>query len=150
MFRLEYIGSQLSSGKNLSFMGVNLDTPDQMVRKACTRAIDENIANLARNFEVFKTKVKLVSADPIKAPIGLKEDISTDSRFEVLQAYEKDGRTYYRQVALIRPVSGQIWDNRYMAGEEKAAGADLKYTTFTKISGGQVEAGMLIRELRNK
>ncbi|MBQ7192477.1 MAG: hypothetical protein IJS00_06380 [Paludibacteraceae bacterium] len=148
MFQLEYIGSQLSSGKNISFMGVNLDTPDQMVRKACTRAIDENIANLARNFEVFKTKVRLVSADPIKAPIGLKENISDKSRFEVLQQVEKDGRTTYKQVAVIKPVAGQIWDNRFMAGEENAANADIQYTTFTKVSGGHIDVGMLIRELK--
>ena len=43
-FHLTYIGSQKSSGKDVSFIGVNLDEPTQMIRKACQRAIDENIA----------------------------------------------------------------------------------------------------------
>ena len=41
-----------------------------------------------------------------------------------------------------------IWDNRFMAVEEKAEGASLKYTTFKKVSGGDFYTGMLIREIK--
>lgn len=150
LFKLEYVGSQLSSGRDVSFLGVNLDTPDEMIRKACVRAIDENVANLARNFEPFKVKVKLTSASPIQAPVGKKEEITEKTRFEVLEPVVKDDRTTYRRVAVIQPVKGMIWDNRYMAEEEGAAGATLNYTTFKKVSGGEILPGMLIREIGKK
>ncbi|MBQ7192268.1 MAG: hypothetical protein IJS00_05290 [Paludibacteraceae bacterium] len=149
-FRLQYIGSQLSSGSDVSFIGVNLSSPDEMIRKACTRAIDENVANLAKNFEVFKVKVPISNASPIQAPIGKKEEISENSRFEVLEAHENDGKINYHRVAVIRPIKGQIWDNRYMSVEEGATGSTLNYTTFQKVSGGEIARGMLIREISKK
>ena len=54
LFTLEYVGEQESSGSNVSFMGINEDEPLLMVRKACQRALDENVANLQKNFDVFK------------------------------------------------------------------------------------------------
>ena len=150
LFRLEYVGSQLSSGSDVSFLGVNLDTPDQMIRKACTRAIDENVANLAHNFEFFRVKVKLTSAAPIQAPIGMKEDITEKTKFEVLMPEMKNGKMVYNHVAVIKPKKNMIWDNRYMAFEEGAVGANLNCTTFEKVSGGEILPGMLIREMGTK
>lgn len=148
LFKLEYVGSQLSSGSETSFIGVNLDTPDAMIRKACVRAIDENVANLSKNFETFKVKVRLSSTEPIQAPIGKKEEITEKSKFEVLETIVQDHRTTYRRVAIIQPMKGMIWDNRYMAEEEHAEGSKLAYTTFKKISGGEILPGMLIREIK--
>lgn len=147
-FKLEYVGSQLSSGAETSFIGVNLDTPDAMIRKACVRAIDENVANLSKNFETFKVKIRLSSAEPIQAPIGKKEEITEKSKFEVLETVVEDNRTSYRRVAVIQPIKGMIWDNRYMAEEECAVGSQLSYTTFKQISGGEILPGMLIREIK--
>ena len=150
LFKLEYVGSQLSSGKDISFLGVNLDTPEQMIRKACTRAIDENVANLAHNFEPFKIKVKLTNVMPIQAPIGMKEDVKENTKFEVLLPEVINGKTKYKHIALIKPIAGMIWDNRFMAREEGAVGSTLDYTTFEKISGGDILPGMLIREVGKK
>lgn len=147
-FRLNYIGSQKSSGKNVSFIGVNLDEPEQMIRKACQRAIDENIASLQKNFEAFKVKTPLVSVEPLCADIGMKEGITENSRFEVLEVVMKNNKIEYKKVGEIKPVPGMIRDNRYMALEEGAAGSELKYTTFKKISGHDFYPGMLIRELK--
>lgn len=148
-FALQFVGEQESSGSNVSFLGINEDEPLAMVRKACQRALDENVANLQRNFDVFKVKVPLLSTDPITAEVGMKEGITKNSKFEVLEKKEdEDGRTTYRRVGTIVPEDGMIWDNRYMAKEEKAKGADLKYTTFRKNSGGPFYRGMLIREIK--
>ena len=35
-----------------------------------------------------------------------------------------------------------------MAAEEKAEGANLKFKTFEKVSGGPFFAGMLVREIK--
>ena len=46
------------------------------------------------------------------------------------------------------PQKGKIWDNRFMAAEEKAQGYGLGVTTFRKVSGGSFYPGMLIREIK--
>ncbi len=147
-FRMKYIGRQKSSGKDVSFLGVNLDDPEQMIRKACQRAIDENIASLQQNFEVFQVKTPLTSVAPLCAQIGMKEGITEKSRFEVLEAVMKDNKVEYKKVGELKPVPGMIWDNRYMAKEEGAVGADLGQTTFKKVSGRDFYPGMLIREIK--
>ena len=148
-FKLEYVGQQISSGSDVSFMGVNLSEPTIMVRKACQRAIDENVANLQKNFESFKIKMPLSSTAPLQCPIGKKEGVDENSKFEVLESViDEKGKTTYKRVAIIKPLKGMIWDNRYMAEEENAQGATLGVTTFQKVSGGEIFPGMLIREIK--
>lgn len=148
-YRLKYVGKVESSGSTTSFMGIKLDEPVAMVRKACQRAIDENVASLQHEFEEFRTKSPLVSAQPITAYVGMKEGVTKDSKFEVLEIIEKDGGAReYKRVGVIKPADGLIWDNRYMAEEEGAASATLGCTTFKKVSGGDFFRGMLIREIK--
>lgn len=147
-YKLKYVGKVESKGGTTSCMGVNLDTPENMVRKACQRAIDENIVDLQTEFEEFRTKTPIITTDPITADIGKKEGVNEKSRFEVLERVEQnDGSFVYKRVAVIAPVNNMIWDNRYMAAEEGALGANLGKTTFKKVSGSEILKGMLIREI---
>lgn len=148
-YQLVYVGKVESSGSTTSWLGVRLDTPENMVRKACQRAIDENIVDLQTQFEEFRTKTPLLSIEPLTADIGMKEGVSKKSRFEVLDRVEQKDSTYkYVKVAEIEPVEDMIWDNRYMAVEEGAKGANLGKTTFKKVKGGDIFPGMLIREIK--
>lgn len=150
-YKLKYVGKVESKGGTTSFLGINEDEPILMVRKACQRAIDENVVDLQRNYDEFKTKTPLVSVEPITAYIGMKEGVSPTSRFEVLETIEmEDGSRKYNKVGVIEPIKNMIWDNRFMATEEGAVGANLGYTTFRTISGKNFSKGMLIRELSNK
>ena len=91
-FSLVFLGMQESSGKDISFLGINEKEPEKMVLKACQRALDENVANLQKNFEAFKVKTPLASIAPITCEIGLKEGITENSRFEVLEAVMDQNR----------------------------------------------------------
>ena len=63
--------------------------------------------------------------------------------------FSKDnGRTKYKRIGIIKPIKGKIWDNRYMAVEEEADNALLKYITFKVVSGNGFYPGMLVREIR--
>lgn len=149
-FKLKYVGKVESKGGDVSFMGVNLDEPINMVRKACQRALDENIADLQQEFEAFRTNSPLISVEPLKAYVGLKENVTPESRFEVLQAMEDEtGKRTYKRVGIVTPEKDQIWDNRFMALEEGAENASIGATTFKKVSGGPFYQGMLIREIKN-
>ncbi len=148
IFKMKYVGEIESSGSTTSFMGINEDEPLMMVRKACQRAIDENIADLQKKHEPFRIKSPIVSVDPtITVEIGLKEGITKDSKFEVLEAQEKNGKIEYKRVGVIKPVPSKIWDNRFMATEEGAYGADFGATTFVKESGKDLYPGLLIRQI---
>ena len=151
-YKLKFAGKVESKGNETSFMGVNEDQPQVMVLKACTRAIDENIADLGHEVEAFRVKVPLLSSEPITAQIGMKEGVQKNSRFEVLEINEDPatGKRTYKRVGIIQPVNNLIWDNRFMAVEEGAAGATLGMTTFKKVSGGDFYPGMLIREIASK
>lgn len=147
-YKLKYVGKVESSGGTTSFLGIKEDSPIIMVRKACQRAIDENIVDLQRNYEDFRTKTPLVSIEPLTAYIGMKEGVSTSSKFEVLEVVLlENGKHKYERVGVIEPIDGLIWDNRYMAEEEGAPGASLEHTTFRKVSGKDFAKGMLIREM---
>lgn len=147
-YQVEYIGDVVSKGGTTSFLGINEDQPELMIRKACARAIDENVADLQKKYEQFRTKSPILSVNPtITAQIGLKEGLTSDSKFEVLERQVKDGRTIYKRVGVIKPIGNMIWDNRFMAVEEGAYGANLKCTTFKKVSGEDFYPGMLIRQI---
>ena len=148
-FKLKYVGKVESKGGDVSFMGVNLDEPINMVRKACQRALDENIADLQQEFEAFRTNSPLISVEPLKAYVGLKENVTPGSRFEVLQAIEDEtGKRTYKRVGVITPEKDQIWDNRYMAFEDGAPNSELNGTTFKITNGKKLYPGLLIREIK--
>lgn len=149
MFKLKYLGNVESSGSTTSFLGINEDEPLLMVRKACQRAIDENVADLQKHYDQFRVKAPILetNGNEVKVAIGLKEGITESSKFEVLEAQEKDGRTVYKRVAVIQPVKAHIWDNRFMAKEEGAYGAEFGATTFKKVSGGDIIEGYLVRQM---
>lgn len=150
-YKLRYVGKVVSKGSTTSFMGINESEPVLMVRKACQRAIDENVADLQHEYEEFRTKTPLVTVEPLTAYVGMKEGITEKSRFEVLEVVEmENGSHKYNRVGIIEPVPSKIWDNRFMAVEEKAKGADFGFTTFRKVSGKNFMRGMLIREITSK
>lgn len=150
-YKLKYVGKVESSGSTTSFLGIKEDQPLLMVRKACQRAIDENVVDLQRAYEEFRAKSPLVSVEPLTAYIGMKEGVNEDSRYEVLEEVElENGKHKYNRVGIVEPVKNLIWDNRYMAVEEGATGATLGKTTFRKVSGGNFARGMLLREMGKK
>ncbi len=147
-YRLRYVGKVESKGGTTSFLGIKEDEPIVMVRKACQRALDENIVDLQRGYEEFRTKTPLVTVEPITAYVGMKEGVTENSRFEVLETIEmEDGTHKYNKVGEIAPVKNLIWDNRYMASEEGAVGSQLGYTTFRVVKGKDFAKGMLIRDI---
>lgn len=147
-FTLKLVGTYTAKSNKTVVRGLNSDTV--VIRKVCARALDNNIAELQKRFDIFKIKTPILTVDEkyVTSSIGMKEGITSKSRFEVLEAYLDEGKTNYKRVGVIKPVKNKIWDNRYMSFEEKAVGADLAETTFEKVSGGDFFPGMLLREIK--
>lgn len=147
-FKLKYVGEYKAKSAKPVLRG--LHNPEDVFRKVCGRAIDENVAQLQKKFDQFKVKVPLISTEPLVAPIGMKEGVTAGSKFEVLMPVfdEATGKVKYNRKGIIKPEAGKIWDNRYMATEEQAEGADLSGTTFKLVSGTGITPGMLIRQIK--
>lgn len=147
-FKLKYIGKVISKGNTTSYMGIKESEPWLMVRKSCERAIDDNIADLQKAYPVFRTKSPITEVTPIiKAPIGMKEGVEAGKQYEVLEVRERNGKVSYNRVGIVTPDPDLIWDNRFMAMEEEAVGADLGATSFVIVSGHEFYVGMLLREI---
>lgn len=119
-----------------------------LIERVVARCLDINIAKLQRAYPDFRIKALMTSSEPIQADIGIKEGVTEDDLYEVLEmSVDNNGIASYERVGIIRPEKGKIWDNRYMAKEEGTPYSGLGYTTFQKVSGGDFYSGMLIREI---
>ena len=145
LFTLEYIGHYTVHSENANLKGVN--DRESQVRKVCTRAIDKAIAKLQKQYPQFRVRTPLSTVSPITAKIGLREDVTENSLYEVLVVQEKDGRTTYKRVATIRPKKNAIWDNRYLAEFEDDYNHSISSTEFELVSGSIPYEGVLIREI---
>lgn len=146
MFSLEYIGYVENTSSSTSLYGVR--TNEDIIKKVCSRTLDKNLADLQHKYYDFRIKAPLVSVSPLKAYVGMKEDINENSRYEVLEKQtDEKQHTYYKRIGIIKPIKNKIWDNRFMASYEKSNACSLKATEFTQISGGKLLPGMLIREI---
>lgn len=149
-FQLKYIGTYNARSEKTSPRG--LYAPADVFRKVLARATDKNIVELQKRYEVFKVTSVItgISAkNEIFVPIGLKEGVSAQSKYEVLERIVDKNRIRYERRAIISPKKDAIWDNRYMAKEEDSPNADLKHTTFVIQSQlAPLYAGMLVREIK--
>ena len=149
-YQLTYIGTQeVVCGKTVMAGCYDLS---QLIKIIVYRTLDECIVKLQRNYEEFKVKEPIYDIDEagnVIAKIGLKEGVSEQSRYEVLERVETaDGTTKYRKVGEIKPIADKIWDNRYMALEDGAANSELEGTHFKVTSGRNLYPGLLIREIK--
>ena len=127
-----------------------------LVKMVCTRSMDKNIAALQLQYEDFKVKTpvheivydKKGKVKGFAVKIGLKEGINEKSTFQVVRKEidPQTNKTKYRYVATLKPVKGNIWDNRFMAAQEQEAGSELQYSTLKKTAGGEILPGMLVIE----
>jgi hypothetical protein len=144
IFKLEYVGTE-TAWADLQSTAFTKKSDDELIAIATNKAGDAVIAKLQRAYEVFRTKTPLVSGDPITAKIGLKEGLEKGDKYEVLeQVINKEGKTEYNRVGVIKVEKNLIWDNRYMADEENPT--ELEYTTFSG-SKNKYYPGMLIRQI---
>ncbi|PWI30167.1 hypothetical protein DI383_06800 [Flavobacteriaceae bacterium LYZ1037] len=144
IFKLQYIGME-SAWADLQSTKYTTQSEEELITVATLKASDAVIAKLQRTYEVFRTKTPLLSGDPITAKIGLKEGLEKGDKYEVLeQIINKEGKTEYKQIGVIKVEKNLIWDNRFMATDENES--ELEYTTF-KGSKNKYYQGMLIRQI---
>ncbi|MDM1345756.1 hypothetical protein HX017_01285 [Myroides marinus] len=156
LFKVKLVGTETSWAdvQSTTFSKVS---EKELVERATVRAIDNVIAKLQRKFEPFRTKTPLATTEPeITAFIGMKEDVESGDKFEVLEKTE-DPETKivkYKRVATIKAEKNKIWDNRFEADIEQAENAanksgEVQKIKATSFSGNakNIYPGMLIRQI---
>lgn len=147
IFKLELIGTEIAWA-DLQSTKYTKKSDAELVAVATVKATDAVIAKLQRKYEVFRTKTPLLSGDPLSAKIGLKEGLEAGDKYEVLeQIIDENGKTAYERQGVIKVDKKQIWDNRFMAGEDaEESGETVK--EYTQFKGGKnYYSGMLIRQI---
>lgn len=154
LFHLTYVAHEHEFAEKTEVKGKY--TRSELVKMECTRSIDKNIASLQLQYEDFKVKVPVYDVEhdangKVKgyaAKIGMKEGVTEKTSFQVVrrQFNPETGKTTYRYIATVKPVKGQVWDNRYNAVLEHEPGSNLTRTLLKKVSGGEILPGMLIIE----
>lgn len=149
-YTLTYIGTQEAVCGETVFVG-RYDL-SQLIKIVVYRTLDESVVKLQKNYEEFRIKEPIYEIDDngyVVAKIGMKEGVSSESKYEVLEKIESsDGSTKYKRVGTLKPLPNMIWDNRYMALEEGAENADLGGTYFKVTGGHNIYPGLLIREIK--
>ncbi len=154
LFKVRYVAHEYEFDKKSVLKGQY--ERSELCRTICARSMDKNIVALAQQYEDFKVKTPIYSVlyndkgqiDGYAAKIGMKEGITDASKFQVIERRldPETGKTTYKYIATVKPVKNKVWDNRYNAVKEQGTGSDLTYTTFKKVSGGEILPGMLLVE----
>lgn len=150
---LEYVGS------DKAFANAGTDPNKGTIYAATVKAIDQVLAKLEFQYDVFKTKTPLmVSTDeatgkPVySAKIGLKEGLNGGDKYEVLeQVYDAETESVkYKRVGVLKVSKNAIWDNRFGADQEMAAKGETQSIDATIFEGNvpKAQQGMLLRQIK--
>lgn len=152
LFSMEYVGYQ----KNSSIVLFSLNkSPEQIIKKALGRNMDNVYAKLQKEYDVFKPKFPVLTIDPITAEIGMKEGLEGGEKFDVYEMVinPETQRTSYEKVSSVTADKKHIWDNRYNAGEEPEnvqtdkKGNPITVTTF-KGGSKKIQPGMILKQVK--
>lgn len=167
IYNLTYIGQTETRAGNLASKSFSAKPKEEQMLKVCTRAIDKSIVELQREYDEFKVNVPIMSIDAetktCQIPVGLKEGVNEKSVYKAIEyVQDETGAIEMKTIATLKPVKGQIWDNRFGAVEDAEAiasgeakgteedaegNASLTATTFEVTSGfDKITVGNLVRE----
>lgn len=153
LFSLEFVGVQYNQSLVTFKLGTTR-TQEQLIDIALVRNVDNAFAELQRDNDVFKPKVPVLTINPIRAEIGMKESLQGGEKFEVLEMVlnPNTGLTEYKKLGTVTASKDIIWDNRYNAGDKPEieqldeTGNVVNATVFK--GSKSVQPGMLLKQLK--
>jgi hypothetical protein len=155
MFKMKFLGSNYNTSTIL--FSKEGRTIEQMIDLALVRNIDNTLAKLQKEYDVFKPKVPILSVDPITADIGAKEGLAGGESFEVLELNvdPKTGVSEYKVVGKIKVDKKKVWDNTYNMNQTKEVvldkdGNPIPELTATSFKGGgsKMYPGLLLKQVK--
>jgi len=151
IFSLQYVGEE-TAWANVKAGVFTKKSEAELIDIATVNATDAVLAKLEKKYDVFKTKTPLLGTDPVTAAIGMKEGVEAGDSYEILEKSvdSESGKTTYKRVGTVKVSADQLWDNRFMAGEERELTGETQGFTATKFEGGgkNLYPGLLLRQIK--
>ncbi len=116
---------------------------EQLLEELLQKSYDEVVYRIEMDIEEFKVKTALYETRPLRAKIGLKEGLQTDTRFFVYEYVynEKINEAEPKRRGVIRAASkSKITDNR------KVAAGDMGTSQFYQVQGRKLDQGFILQQ----
>ena len=115
-------------------------TKEQLMSEFIDKGINSSLMVLDRNIEDFKVKTVLYGTNPLRAKIGMKENLKIDQRYFVYEMRQNNSGEIkaYRQ-GVIR-ATNKIVDNRTVATGKSEP------SVFYQVAGKRLDDGMLLKQ----
>lgn len=110
-FNLEYLGHYKSRSTTIEMQSA--EGFDDIILEVTDRTVDKSIKELALMFPQFKPKTPLVhTSNGLVAYVGTKENITDNTKFDVVEPVKKKGEIIYNTVGKLKVMPGTVWDNK--------------------------------------
>lgn len=116
---------------------------EQLLEELLQKSYDETVYRIEMDVEEFKVKTAVYQTRPLRAKIGLKEGLQTDTRFFVYEYVynEKTNKAEPKRRGVIRAASkSKITDNR------KVAAGDMGTSQFYQVHGRKLDQGFILQQ----
>lgn len=156
---MEYIGSDRAFANTKASIFKEAKPEEELIRMATANALDEVLAKLEKEHDVFKSKAPLhikqgagpKGRDLYYVEIGMKEGMEKGDKYEVLERVidKATKKEIYKKIGELK-VSDEVWDNRHGAEEELALEGKTQENKYTVLEGKLKNAydGLLIRQIK--
>jgi hypothetical protein len=139
---IKLVSSQPEGDKGVA-MFFKPKTTDELLQELVQKSYDETVYRIEMEVEEFKVKTAIYETRPLRAKIGLKEGLKTDSRFFAYEYVynEKTNKAVPKRRGVIRASSkSKIVDNR------KVATGKMQTSKFYQVHGRKLEAGYTLQQ----
>lgn len=161
VFHVKYVGRMNCQTMLKESVLLNYEE-NQILKDVTLEVIDKAFAKLQRKYEDFAVKAPIIDVEGnfATAFVGLKEGITSRSKFDVLELNYNEKKDIYRyeKVGSLSVDKKRVWDNRYggnrleiLSDDENGEQDDIEGAngvdrSYFKITGGKVSPGMIIRQ----
>ncbi|MDX2190804.1 MAG: hypothetical protein SFY32_13160 [Bacteroidota bacterium] len=136
---IQYVNEFMIDGiRGQQLRGLPQFTDNELYQMMLQDGLEAYLIEVAREYEEFRVRAPLYSVKPLRAKVGLKEDVKIDQRFFVYEMQlDAQGNKKGIRKGVIR-ATNKITDNRQMATGEMIP------TEFYQESGKKLYPGMLL------
>jgi hypothetical protein len=115
-------------------------TKEQLMTDFLDKGISNALMVLDRNVEDFKVKTVLYGTNPLRAKIGMKENLKIDQRYFVFEMRQNNGGKIKAHRQGVIRATNKIVDNR------KVATGQSEPSVFYQVAGKRLDDGMLLQQ----
>lgn len=137
-----------------AMVGVEAGKSDELlIEETIIRNIDKLFAKMQKIYDVFAPVAQIVSVNPLKADMGMKEGLEGGEKFDLLEPVlnEKTNKVEWKSVGVVKVDKKGIWDNRYSLTDGAKTETEEDGVQGTVLSANKKAAlGMVVKQVVKK